>query len=81
MPTTSRANRKQQHDERLIYWLRWKKEQTILRQREKNNNSNFLSRLEDNNSGGQFNKEFLRRLGVQNAAQLKNIPTRRITGK
>ena len=46
MRTTSRANKNRQHEEKLIYWLRWKKEQQILLQREKNNNSNLLNRLD-----------------------------------
>ena len=34
-----------------------------------------------NNSGGGHVREFYRRMGVQNAAQLKNIPARRLLGK
>lgn len=30
---------------------------------------------------GQHNRDFLRRMGVQNAAQLNNIPARRVVGK
>lgn len=41
----------------------------------------FSQQAGRNTSGGQFNKEFLNRLGVQNAAQLKGMSTRRITGQ
>ena len=48
--------------------------------REKQQQS-FARSAGSNKAGGQFNQEFMRRLGVQNHAQLKNIPTRRLTGK
>ena len=58
MRTTSRVNKSRQLDERLIYWLRWKKEQTILLQREKNNNSSFLNRLEETPAAVNSTKNF-----------------------
>ena len=35
----------------------------------------------NNNSGGGYNRDFLRRVGVQNAAQLNQIPARRMLGQ
>ena len=35
----------------------------------------------NNSSGGGYNRDFLRRMGVQNATQLNNIPARRVAGK
>lgn len=34
-----------------------------------------------NSNTGEHTRDFYRRLGIQNAAQLKNMPTRRLTGK
>ena len=43
--------------------------------------AHFQRQAGSNSSGGQHTRDFYRRLGVQNAAQLKNMPTRRLTGK
>ena len=40
-----------------------------------------FARSSGNNSTGDHNRDFLRRMGVTNAAQLKNIPARRVVGK
>ena len=46
MPTTSPVKKNRRQEEKLTFWLRWKKEQQILRQREKNSSSNLLNRLD-----------------------------------
>ena len=40
-----------------------------------------FARSSGNNSTGQHNRDFLRRMGVSNAAQLKSIPAHRLLGK
>ncbi len=41
----------------------------------------FKAQAGSNSSSGQHNREFLRRMGVTNAAQLNRIPARRVVGK
>ena len=43
--------------------------------------AHFQRQAGSNSSGGQHTRDFYRRLGVQNAAQLKGMSTRRLTGQ
>ena len=52
-----------------------------LREAREKQQAQFKAQAGSNTSGGQHNQAFLRRLGVTNAAQLRNMPTRRLTGK
>ena len=52
-----------------------------LRETRERQQAQFQHQAGSNSSGGGYNRDFLRRMGVQNAAQLKNIPARRMLGK
>ena len=52
-----------------------------LRETRERQQAQFKAQAGKNNSSGQHNQAFLRRLGVQNAAQLKGMSPSRLTGK
>ena len=52
-----------------------------LRETREKQQQSFARQSGSNNSSGQHNLDFLRRMGVQNAAQLNRIPARRVVGQ
>ena len=52
-----------------------------LREAREKQQQAFSRSAGNNNSGSGYNRDFLRRVGVQNAAQLNNIPARRMLGQ
>lgn len=58
-----------------------KRAEELAATREKQQASFARSAGQGGSASGQHNRDFLQRLGVQNASQLNNIPARRVLGK